>query len=556
MLTALSIRNVVLIEKLDLTFRSGLCVLTGETGAGKSILLDALGLALGARVETGLLRQGADTASVTATFEIAPDHPANRLITEHGLDVEDALVLRRTLNDGGRTRAFINDQSTSIGLLRQVGESLIEIQGQFEQHGLLDAATHLTLLDGFGRLEPSVQDLRNCFRAWRDARDARERAIAEAEQAQRDEDYLRHALEELDAFDPHEGEDAELAETRRFLMQASHIVEAVRAAQSEFERKNRVAEALRSALRKLERLSETAGGRLDAAIAALDRAVAEVDSASDTLSAAARSIDTDEGHLNQIEERLFALRELARKHRVDVEALPALRQKFRERLTLIEDQSNAIERLDAELRAAQDAYLQRAEGLSKARVKAAKALDKAVNAELPPLKLEKAAFATELERLPEAEWNETGIDRARFMVATNPGEPFGPIGRIASGGELSRFMLALKLVLTSATDQPSLVFDEVDSGVGGATAHAVGERLWRLADRAQLLVVTHSPQVAARGQDHLVVRKAGAGDRVVTDVERLDDDSRLEEVARMLSGAAITDEARAAAGRLIEGSAA
>jgi len=555
MLTALSIRNVVLIERLDLTFNAGLCVLTGETGAGKSILLDALGLALGARAETNLLRQGSENASVSASFDVPAEHPANRMIEAHGIEAEDMLVLRRALTDAGRSRAFINDQSTSVGLLKQVGESLIEIQGQFEQHGLLDPATHLSMLDAFGKLQGKAASVRGAYRTWRAAEVALSNAESEAEQARRDEEYLRHALEEMDSLAPQEGEDAELSETRRFLMQASHIVDAIKAARSDFDARKPVSESLRSALRKLERLSETAGGRLDAAIAALDRALAEVEAASGVLHDAARAINTDDARLNEIEERLFALRELGRKHRVDVESLPALRQRFSERLALIEDQVDALEKLQTTVRDAREKYCKDAEILSKARAGTARALDKAVNKELPPLKLEKAVFRTVLERLPEKDWNEAGLDRTRFMVATNPGEPSGPIGRIASGGELSRFMLALKLVLISSGEQPSLIFDEVDSGVGGATAHAIGQRLWRLADRTQLLVVTHSPQVAARGSDHLLVRKAGSGDRVITDVQRLGGESRLEEVARMLSGAEITAEARAAAGRLIEGNA-
>lgn len=555
MLTALSIRNVVLIERLDLTFHAGLCVLTGETGAGKSILLDALGLALGARAEAGLLRQGSESASVSASFEVPADHIAIQLLESHGLEAEDVLVLRRTLSQTGRSRAFINDQATSIALLKQIGDSLIEVQGQFEQHGLLDQATHLSLLDSFGKLQKEAKQVRDAYQNWRQAEEALQNAVSEAEQARRDEDYLRHAMEELDALDPQDGEDSELTETRRFLMQAGHIVEAIEAARGEFDAKKPVSESLRAALRKLERLSEASGGRLDAAIGALDRALAEVEAASDVLREAARSIDTDEARLNQIEERLFALREVSRKHRVDVEALPALRDRFAERLALIDHQTKTLKALETAVHEAKAAYSERADALSKKRAKAARALDNAVNRELPPLKLEKAAFTTELDRLNEEDWNEAGRDRARFMIATNPGEPAGPIGRIASGGELSRFMLALKLVLMSSGEQPSLVFDEVDSGVGGATAHAIGQRLWRLADRTQLLVVTHSPQVAARGSDHLLVQKAGSGDRVITDVKRLGGDSRLEEVARMLSGAVVTAEARAAAGRLIEGNA-
>ena len=553
MLTALSIRNVLLIERLDLAFQSGLSVLTGETGAGKSILLDALGLALGSRAETGLVRQNSDSALVAASFEVPSNHPAKQLIEEHGIEAEDMLVLRRTLNGAGRSRAFINDQATSVALLKQVGESLIEIQGQFEQHGLLDSATHLSLLDMFGKLQGKAVTVRDTYRAWREAEVVLANASSETEQARRDEEYLRHALDELDALDPQAGEDAELTATRRFLMQSEQIADAIQAARLEFDTKKPVSETLRIALRKLERFSETADGQLDNSIAALDRALVEVEAASTLLNEAARSIDTEDARLNQIEERLFALREIGRKHRVDVEFLPELRQRFSERIAQIDHQSETLAQFETNAREARESFTKAAQALSKARAKSGQALDKAVNAELPPLKLERAIFATELELVAEDAWSETGLDRARFMIATNPGEPAGPIGRIASGGELSRFMLALKLVLISSGGQPSLIFDEVDSGVGGATAHAIGQRLWRLADRTQLLVVTHSPQVAARGSDHLLIQKSGSGDRVITDVIRLSGESRLEEVARMLSGAVITAEARAAASRLIEG---
>jgi len=553
MLTALSIRNVLLIERLDLAFHSGLSVLTGETGAGKSILLDALGLALGSRAETSLVRQDSDSALVAASFEVPSDHPAKQLIEEHGIEAEDMLVLRRTLNGAGRSRAFINDQPTSVALLKQVGESLVEIQGQFEQHGLLDSATHLSLLDMFGKLQGKAVTVRDTYRAWREAETVLGYASSEAEQARHDEEYLRHALEELDALDPKAGEDAELTTMRRFLMQSEQIADAIQAARLEFDTKKSVSESLRTALRKLERFSETAEGQLDDSIAALDRALVEVEAASTLLNEAARSIDTEDARLNQIEERLFALREIGRKHRVDVEFLPELRQRFSERLAQIDHQNETLAKFETNVRQARESFTKAARALSKARTKSGQAFDKAVNAELPPLKLERAIFTTELKLLSEDAWSETGLDRARFMIATNPGEPAGPIGRIASGGELSRFMLALKLVLTSSGDQPSLIFDEVDSGVGGATAHAIGQRLWRLADRTQLLVVTHSPQVAARGSDHLLVQKSGSGDRMITDLIRLSGESRLEEVARMLSGAVITSEARAAASRLIEG---
>lgn len=553
MLTTLSIRNVVLIEKLDLTFNKGLCVFTGETGAGKSILLDALGLAIGERADTSMLRQDGGEAVVTASFEISPGHPALVLLQERGIEAEDTIILRRTLNASGRTRAFVNDQATSAGFLKQIGELLIEVQGQFAQQGLLDQATHLPLLDQFGQLADQARAVADSCRTWREALTALEKAKAESEQARQDEDYLRHALEELDDFDPQPDEDSELSSERRRLMQASQLVDAVKAAKSDMRPRTPVTDSLRNALRRLERAAESADGQFDEAVAALDRALDEVEAASDVLDAAALSIEIDDSRLNMAEERLFALRELARKHRVDTSALPALRQQMRDRLALIDNQTEAVAALMETVAKTRETYLTLAEKLSKARAKTATGLDAAVQAELTPLKLERAIFTTRLDRLPEANWNEGGVDRASFTVATNPGEPGGPISRVASGGELSRFMLAIKVVLATMGTQPSLVFDEVDSGIGGATAHAVGERLRRLADHLQVLVVTHSPQVAARGADHLRVHKAASGDRVVTGVQRLSDDDRHEELARMLSGASVTDEARAAAKRLMDG---
>ena len=553
MLTVLGIRNVVLIEKLDLTFDEGLCVFTGETGAGKSILLDALGLALGERADTGLLRHDGGDAVVTATFEVASDHPAIALAAEHGIDAKDVLILCRTLNAAGRTRAFINDQSTSVGFLRRVGELLVEIQGQFAQQGLLDPANHLPLLDAYGRHADRVAKLGLAYRVWRDAGAALAMAQSESEQARQDESYLRHALAELDQFSPEADEDTALSAQRRALMQAEHLAAALDAARRDIAATTPVSESLGNALRRLERATESADGLFDPAIAALDRALDEAEAASDALNAAGRAIEIDDTRLNTIEERLFALRDLARKHRVDTTALPELRQQMRDRLTLIDDQSDALAALGAKEAARRRAYVSLAEALSKARAKAATVLDAAVAAELPPLKLENAVFVTQIERLREDDWTPSGIDRVRFAVSTNSGTPVGPINRVASGGELSRFMLAIKVVVATMGAQPSLVFDEVDSGVGGATAHAVGERLARLADRLQVLVVTHSPQVAARGVDHFRVHKSASGGQTVTGVERLADRERQEEVARMLAGAAVTEEARAAARRLIEG---
>ena len=553
MLTVLGIRNVVLIEKLDLTFDEGLCVFTGETGAGKSILLDALGLALGERADTGLLRHDGGDAVVTATFEVAPDHPAAVLAAEHGIGAEDSLILRRTLNAAGRTRAFINDQSVSVGFLRKVGGFLIEIQGQFAQQGLLDHANHLPLLDAYGRLGDQAARLGTAFRAWRDAGAALSEARSETEQARQDEEYLRHALAELDQFGPEPDEDAALSVERQRLMQAGILVDALDVARRDVAGRNPVSESLRSARRRLERVAEAAQGLFDPLITALDRALDGAESALDALNSASQAIEIDDARLNTVEERLFALRDLARKHRVDTTALPEFRQQMRDKLARIDDQSDALAALEAKVADCRRAYVSHAEALSKARAKAAKALDAAVGIELPPLKLENAVFVTRIERLGEDHWTSSGIDRVRFAASTNPGTPAGPIDRVASGGELSRFMLAIKVVLTATDAPPSLVFDEIDSGVGGATAYAVGERLRRLAGRLQVLVVTHSPQVAARGVVHLRVHKSDSSGQVVTGIDRLTASEQQEEVARMLSGAAVTKEARAAARRLIEG---
>jgi len=554
MLTALSIRDVVLIDRLDLSFEKGLCVLTGETGAGKSILLDSLGLALGARAESALVRHGADRAVVTAMFDIDAGHPAHALLTEQGLDESGGeLVLRRMLGADGRSRAFVNDQPASIGLLRQIGETLVEIQGQFEPRGLIDPATHCGLLDRYGGLGKQAAAVREAHLTWRKAARTTREAEESAEQAERDREFLEHAVEELVQLDPQAGEEEKLAEQRSRLMHSEQLVEALNAALAELAGENSVEDSLRHAQRHLSRVADKAGGALDAAVGAVERAAVEAAEAIREIDAAGSEVEPDQGGLETIEERLFTLRAVARKHGVEVDRLPALRTGMEEKLALAQDRSDAVDRLRQAERAARADYLEKAEKLSVSRSQAATRLDAAVNAELPPLRLEKAHFSTALERLDESGWTADGIDRVAFQVSTNPGTPAGPLGKVASGGELSRIMLALKVVAAEPGDVPTLIFDEVDANVGGATANAVGERLARLAGELQVLVVTHSPQVAARGQNHLRVEKdANGGEDTVTRVRRLDTDERREEVARMLSGAAVTDEARAQAARLIE----
>jgi DNA repair protein RecN (Recombination protein N) len=553
MLTGLSIRNIVLIDGLDLSFSKGLSVLTGETGAGKSILLDSLGLALGARAEPRLLRPGADRGSVTATFEVTGAHPAIALLEEHGLMVDQTVILRRVIGADGRTRAFVNDESVSVNLLHRIGESLVEIQGQFDERGLMNPTNHRDILDAFGRLSGARAETHDAYEAWRDAIARRLKSAEDAASARRDEEYLRHALDELEKLDPVAGEEKLLAERRTLLQNAETLVNTINAIYAELEGDESAESKLRSALSHIDRISDKVGDLLDAVRGALERAVAETQEAVAALRHVAGTIDLDGRDLDSIEERLFTLRSVARKHGIGVDDLPLLRERIAERLKLVDDQTDtlaAIEKHEAESR---HRYLTSSRRLSDARRAAAKRLDAAVNGEFPPLKLEKASFVTAVEELPEGAWGPDGIDRVSFLVTTNPGAPAGPLSRIASGGELSRFMLAIKVALAEVNATPTLVFDEVDSGIGGATADAVGVRLARLAERIQILVVTHSPQVAARGGVHLRVEKRETDNLAVTGVDRLDNEARREEVARMLSGREITDEARAAAGRLLQG---
>ncbi|MFZ5779626.1 MAG: DNA repair protein RecN [Pseudomonadota bacterium] len=555
MLVSLSIRDFVLIEKLDLDFvrsgRGGLGALTGETGAGKSILIDALGLALGARADSGTVRRGAGQASVTACFELPRDHPARTILADQSLADEEMLTVRRQVGADGRGRAFVNDQPVSVALLRRLGDTLVEIQGQMDQHGLLDVATHREALDEFAGLRKQAAAVRQAWLTWQAAEQARRDAESVAATARRDEDFLRHALKELQSLAPQEADEEKLATERQMLRAGSALGEAVEQAIAELEQGRGTVGSLRAAHRLMERSLDKAGGRLDAALAALDRALSEATEAVAQLEAARGSLEFDPARLEKIEERLFSLRAAARKHNVAVAELPALMQRFAAQLAALDDGEAGLARLVREAGAARDAYVGAANIHSAARRKGAARLDRAVAAELAPLKLEKARFVTEVAPLAEADWSEAGIDRVQFMVATNPGAAPAPIARIASGGELSRFLLALKVCLAKVGDAGTIVFDEVDSGVGGATAAAVGERLRRLANDVQVLVVTHSPQVAAVADRHWLIRKTTTRNAASTDVLALDAQGRREEIARMLSGAEVTAEARAAADRLL-----
>jgi DNA repair protein RecN (Recombination protein N) len=564
MLIGLAIRDVVLIESLDLSLGSGLTALTGETGAGKSIVLDALGLAVGARGEAGLVRRGASQAQATALFALPADHAAFAYLDDKGLSYarDEDLVLRRTLAADGRSRAFVNDQATSVATLRDLGALLLEVHGQHQTVGLLDAATHRPLLDGFGRLSA---ELAAVAETWSAARAARERAKTLAEQAGRaaaETEDLTFRLAELDRLDPREGEEATLAGERAVLGAAEKALADIAAARDALGG-DAVSQKLAAAHRALERARDRALNsgvaaespaivRLAAATEACDRALVEATEASAAIDAAADAFDFDADALEKAEERLFALRAMARKLSCTVDDLPALRAAYAADLAAIENIEAAVAQAQAEAATRRAAYDQAALVLTVARRAAGDRLAAAVQSELGPLKLDKARFRVTIEPLAEDRAGPSGADRVAFEISTNPGAPFGPLGSIASGGELARFALALKAALASRDgDQPLMIFDEVDQGVGGAVADAVGLRLKRLAAAAQVLVVTHSPQVAARAEAHWRVTKAGDGEHLRTAIEVLTPGQREEEIARMLSGAAVTDEARAAARALM-----
>ena len=553
MLSRLSIRDIVLIDRLDIEFAGGLAVLTGETGAGKSILLDSFALALGGRGDQGLVRQGAEQGQVTAVFELARNHPANALLSEHGIPAEDELILRRVQFGDGRTRAYINDEPVSVQVLKALGQSLVEIHGQHDDRALVDAATHRRLLDAFGGLEADAARVETLWHARREASEAAEAHRAEVERAKREGDWLRHAVEELNKLAPEEGEETALADRRTMMMQSEKVAGDLREAHDAVGGSSSPVPALAAAIRRLERRSGQAPTLIEPAVKSLDAALNALEETRAHLEAALRAADYDPAELERIEERLFALRAAGRKYNVAVDDLAALAQKYKDDIALIDAGEDRLKALEAAAVQAGANYRKAAEVLSNARQKAGAVLDKAVNAELKPLKLERAKFSSEIVSEPEAA-GPSGIDRVEFWVQTNPGTRPGPLMKVASGGELARFLLALKVVLADRGSAPTLVFDEIDTGVGGAVAEAIGVRLARLGRGVQVLAVTHAPQVAARADRHYVISKDALekGKRVATRVTEVAADHRREEIARMLAGAEITAEARAAAARLLK----
>lgn len=547
MLSALKIRDLILIEDVALEFGSGLNVLTGETGAGKSILLDALGLATGARAGgRSSVRSGAAQSSATAVFDLPARHEARALIQGNGFAADGEIILRRTIGADGRTRAFLNDEPIGVALLRDVGSELVEIHGQVDDRGLFDSATHRRLLDAFGGHTALADEVGTRFRALERLRAEADELRTAAEAASRDADFLRHAVDELSGLAPEAGEEASLASERALLMNASRIAEDITSA-SEFLSGDKGAETtLASALKRLARLHPEARTRAKAAESALDQAFALTEEARRELDALLSQLQVDAGLLERKEERLFALRAAARKHAVKPDELPRILVEYQTKLDAISNSDAKLEQLGVAAAKARDDCLEAARLLSAARRAAAEKLEKAVARELGPLKLGHARFRVALEPLGE-DGNASGLERVGFEVATLEASPFGPLVKIASGGELARFSLALKVALAEASPPAALVFDEVDRGVGGAVADAVGERLQHVARSTQVLLVTHSPQVAARADRHFRIIRA----RDRTQVEILSDEARVDEIARMLSGASVTDEARAAARRLL-----
>ncbi|MBZ9957797.1 DNA repair protein RecN [Mesorhizobium sp. B2-2-4] len=550
MLSRLSIRDIVLIEKLDIDFQPGLSVLTGETGAGKSILLDALSLALGARGDASLVRHGAAQGQVIAVFDVPRNHPVRALLAENAIEDDGDIILRRLQTADGRTRVFVNDQPSSVTLMRDVGRALVEIHGQHDERALVDPGAHRDVLDAFGGHLGAVRSTAEAWRHWRACEQELSRHRAKVAAAAREADYLRAAVTELTKLDPQPGEETELADLRAHMMRAEKIASEIHDAQDVLSGPSSPLPQLASLLRRLQRKAGEAPGLLDEVVKSLDEAMLSLDAAQSGVEAALRATEYDPQRLEKAEERLFSLRAASRKHSVAVDDLAQLRDTMVADLADLDAGEERLHGLEKQAAAAREAYDIAAAQLSSLRHAAAVGLTKTVMAELPALKLERAAFIVEMKSEAESRMEE-GIDQIEFWVRTNPGTRPGPMMKVASGGELSRFLLALKVALADRGSAPTLVFDEIDTGVGGAVADAIGQRLARLSRRVQVLSVTHAPQVAARAATHFLISKSGSTDKVATGIAEMDRAARQEEIARMLAGATITDEARAAAERLL-----
>ena len=551
MLKSLSIRNVVLIDKLDLDFQNGFSVLSGETGAGKSILLDSVGLLLGKRAEVGMIRSGCDKLSVCGSFEIADKKgELAALCAEYDLDFEHEIIIKRTLNQDGKGKIFFNDQPITQKLLKEIGSYLVEIHGQFDNQGLLNPATHLSVLDNYGAYPEKITAMKAAFVVYKKAKDERVNAEEKIAQAKADEENLRHWVDEFQKIQPRENESEELEEKRRQMMNAEKILENLDAAYKAMSQGG-VQSSLRQAQTAISRVNALLNGKFDNIYTLLDTALVNADEAGEEIENASNEVSLNQNELDAVEERLFALKALARKHNTSVDELPQVWQQMEESLRNLERGEDDIENLRKLEDSAYKDYVKKATEVSQARLAAALRLDGKIQAELPDLKMEKARFMTQISTKPESQWNENGRDDVCFMVSTNPNTPYGSISKIASGGELARFMLALKVNLAQTSQVETMIFDEVDTGIGGATAQAVGEKLSKLGEQVQVLVVTHSPQVAAQSKYHYKVEKTTVDNVTTTSLRELSAVEKTEEVARMLSGEHITNEARAAAKVLI-----
>lgn len=551
MLKSLSIRNVVLIDKLDLDFQNGFSVLSGETGAGKSILLDSVGLLLGKRAEIGMIRSGCDKLSVCGSFEIADKKgELAALCAEYDLDFDHEIIIKRTLNQDGKGKIFFNDQPITQKLLKEIGSYLVEIHGQFDNQGLLNPATHLSVLDNYGAYPEKITAMKAAFAVYKKAKDERVNAEEKIAQAKADEENLRHWVDEFQKMQPRKNELEELEEKRRQMMNAEKILENLDSAYKAMNQGG-VQSAIRQAQTAISRVNALLNGKFDNIYALLDTALVNADEAGEEIENASNEISLNQNELDAVEERLFALKALARKHNTTVEELPLVWQQMEESLRNLERGEDDIENLRKLEEIAYKDYVKTATEVSQARLAAALRLDGKIQAELPDLKMEKARFMTQISTKPENQWNENGRDDVCFMVSTNPNTPYGSISKIASGGELARFMLALKVNLAQTSQVETMIFDEVDTGIGGATAQAVGEKLAKLGEQVQVLVVTHSPQVAAQSKYHYKVEKTTVDNVTTTSLRELSAAEKTEEVARMLSGEHITNEARAAAKVLI-----
>ena len=556
MLTDLRIKDVVIIETLGLSFEEGFVTFTGETGAGKSIILDSLGLSLGQRSEARLVRQGCEQASVSATFDLKNktlEKSLGQMFDDQGLEFELPLILRRTLTADGKSKAFINDQPVSIAFLKTVGEQLVEIHGQFETQKLLDPKTHRRVLDGFGGLDKDLRAVQTSWTAWQKAAQELKALQELLLQAERDRDYWTESAKELRDLNPRANEEEELVEQRSLMMHAEKVLENMDDAEKALTMNNTGAQdRVHAAMRALERVQDKVPEHLVPILEGLNRALIDIDEAVEALERAGHDLQFDQQSQSQTDERLFALRAAARKFGIAVTGLPDLLQEIEARLTVIQDQSAQQAKLQKQVADTRALYETQARSLSDKRQVAGQKLSKAVMVELTPLRLEKATFAVAVEQKPEENWGSDGMDTVTFLISTNPGVPPGPLNKIASGGEMARFMLALKVVTQEAENTPTLIFDEIDTGVGGAVADAIGLRLKTLGQGAQVFAVTHSPQVAAKGHHHLRISKTTDKKATRTNVEHLDNDARTEEIARMLSGSVITAEARAAAVNLMD----